>query len=47
MSNDDWIFGLNAMNIALGVAVLFPVLVIMFGIVWELVGKHRNPHIFR
>ena len=47
MSNYDWVFWLNAMNIALGVVVLLAVLVTAFGVVWELVLKRRNPHIFR
>jgi len=47
MSNYDWVFWLNAMNIALGVIVVLAVLVIAVGVIWELVLKLRNSHMFR
>ena len=37
MSNDDWVFGLNIMNIALAVVVGLPLLLVLFAWVCEFV----------
>jgi hypothetical protein len=45
MANDDWVFWLNVTNIALGLVVVLAVLVVAYGVVWELVSrrkKHRS-----
>ena len=42
MSNYDWVFWLNLTNIALGVVVVLAVLVVAYGVVWELVIRHRK-----
>jgi len=44
MSDNDWVFWLNLMNIALGVFVLVPFLVIVFGVLWELMLKLTKAH---
>lgn len=44
MSNYDWVFWLNLTNIALGVIVVLAVLVVGYGLVWELVIRHRKGH---
>jgi hypothetical protein len=44
MSNYDWVFWLNATNIALGVVVLLAVLFMTVGLVWEIMRKHRKLH---
>ena len=36
MSDYDWVFGLNTMNIALGIVVVVPVLFVAYGMVSEL-----------
>lgn len=42
MSNYDWVFWLNLTNIALGVIVVLAVLLVAYGVVWELVIRHRK-----
>lgn len=42
MSNYDWVFWLNITNIALGVVVVLAVLLVAYGVVWELVIRHRK-----
>jgi hypothetical protein len=43
MPNDDWVFWLNVTNIALGLVVVLAVLVTAYGLVWELVSRHKKP----
>jgi hypothetical protein len=43
MPNDDWVFWLNVTNIALGLVVVLAVLVTAYGLVWELVIRHKKP----
>jgi hypothetical protein len=42
MSNDDWVLWLNVTNIALGVVVVLAVLLVAYGVVWELVARHKK-----
>lgn len=42
MSNYDWVFWLNVTNIALGVVVVLAVLLVAYGVVWELVVRHKK-----
>ena len=42
MSNYDWVFWLNLTNIALGVVVVLAVLTVGYGVIWELVLRHRK-----
>jgi hypothetical protein len=42
MSNYDWIFWLNVTNIALGVVVVLALLLVAYGVVWELVIRHKK-----
>lgn len=42
MSNYDWVFWLNVTNIALGVIVVLAVLLGAYGVVWELVIRHKK-----
>jgi len=42
MSNYDWVFWLNVTNIALGIVVVLAVLLMAYGVVWELVIRHRQ-----
>ena len=42
MSNYDWVFWLNLTNIALGVIVVLAVLLVAYGVVWELVLRHKK-----
>jgi hypothetical protein len=42
MSNYDWVFWLNVTNIALGVVVVLAVLVVAYGLAWELVIRHKK-----
>jgi hypothetical protein len=42
MSNYDWVFWLNVTNMALGVVVLLAVLVVAFGLVWELWSRRKS-----
>ena len=42
MSNYDWVFWLNVTNIALGVIVVLAVLLVAYGVVWELVIRHKK-----
>ncbi len=42
MSNYDWVFWLNLTNIALGVVVVLAVLIVAYGLVSELVLRHRK-----
>jgi hypothetical protein len=44
MSNYDWVFWLNVTNIALGVVVVLAVLLLAYGVVWELVIRHKKRH---
>ena len=44
MSHYDWVFWLNLTNIGLGVVVLLAVLLVAYGVVWELVLKYRKSH---
>jgi hypothetical protein len=44
MSNYDWVFWLNVTNIALGVVVVLAVLLVAYGVVWELVIRHKKHH---
>ncbi|HKN23741.1 MAG TPA: hypothetical protein VJX72_02760 [Candidatus Acidoferrum sp.] len=42
MSNYDWVFWLNITNIALGVIVVLAVLLVAYGVVWELANRHKK-----
>jgi len=42
MSNYDWVFWLKVTNIALGVIVVLAVLLVAYGVVWELVIRHKK-----
>jgi hypothetical protein len=42
MSNYDWVFWLNVTNIALGVIVVLAVLLVAYGVVWELLIRHKK-----
>jgi hypothetical protein len=42
MSNYDWVFWLNVTNIALGVVVILAVMVVAYGVAWELVIRHKK-----
>ncbi len=42
MSNYDWVFWLNVTNIALGVIVVLAVLLVAYGVVWELVARRKQ-----
>jgi hypothetical protein len=42
MSNYDWVFWLNVTNIALGVIVVLAVLLVAYGVIWELVIRHKK-----
>jgi len=42
MSNYDWVFWLNVTNIALGVVVVLAVLLVAYGIIWELAIRHKK-----
>ena len=42
MSNYDWVFWLNVTNIALGVIVVLAVLLVAYGVVWELMIRHKK-----
>jgi hypothetical protein len=42
MSNHDWVFGLNVMNISLGIAVVVPLLIMAYGVASELVNWLKN-----
>ena len=42
MSNYDWVFGLNVMNIALGIVVVVPVFRVAYGLVSELAIRLKN-----
>lgn len=42
MSKYDWVFWLNVTNIALGIVVVLAVLVVIYGVVWELAIRHRK-----
>jgi hypothetical protein len=42
MSTYDWVFWLNVTNIGLGVIVVLAVLLVAYGIVWELVIRHKK-----
>jgi len=42
MSNYDWVFWLNVTNIALGVIVVLALLLVAYGVVWELVIRHKK-----
>jgi len=42
MSNYDWVFWLNVTNIALGVVVVLTVLVVAYGLAWELISRYKK-----
>jgi len=42
MSNYDWVFWLNVTNIALGVIVVLALLLVAYGVVWELMIHHKK-----
>jgi hypothetical protein len=42
MSNYDWVFWLNLTNIALGVIVVLAMLLVAYGVVWEVVMRHKK-----
>jgi hypothetical protein len=42
MSNYDWVFWLNVTNIALGVVVVLAVLLVAYGVFWELVVRRKK-----
>jgi hypothetical protein len=42
MSNYDWVFWLNLTNIALGVIVVLAMLLVAYGVVWEVVIRHKK-----
>jgi hypothetical protein len=42
MSHYDWVFWLNLTNIALGVIVVLALLLVAYGIVWEVVSRHKR-----
>jgi len=42
MPNYDWVFWLNLTNIALGLVVVLAVLVVAYGLVWELVIRRKR-----
>jgi hypothetical protein len=44
MPNNDWVFWLNLTNIALGVVVLLAMVIVAYGVIWELVSRHRKTH---
>jgi hypothetical protein len=44
MSNYDWVFWLNVTNIALGVIVVVALLLVAYGVIWELVIRHKKHH---
>jgi hypothetical protein len=42
MSHYDWVFWLNLTNIALGVVVMLALLLFAYGVIWELIIRHRK-----
>ena len=42
MSNYDWVFGLNVMNIALGIVVVVPLVLVAYGLVSELATRLKS-----
>jgi hypothetical protein len=42
MSHYDWVFWLNVTNIALGVIVVLALLLVAYGVIWELVIRHKK-----
>jgi hypothetical protein len=47
MSHYDWVFWLNLTNIALGIVVVLALLLVAYGVIWELVircKKHAGLH---
>jgi hypothetical protein len=42
MSDYDWVFWLNVANIALSVVVVLAVMVVAYGLAWELVIRHKK-----
>jgi hypothetical protein len=42
MSSYDWVFWLNVTNIALGVVVVLAVLLVAYGVIWELLARHKK-----
>ena len=42
MSHYDWVFWLNLTNIALGVIVVLALLLVAYGVIWELVIRHKK-----
>lgn len=44
MPSYDWVFWLNLTNIALGVIVLLALLVMAYGLVWEIASRRKKAH---
>jgi len=42
MPHYDWVFWLNVTNIALGVVVVLALLLVAYGIIWEVMIRHRK-----
>jgi hypothetical protein len=42
MPKDDWVFWLNATNIALGVIVFLAVLLVVSALVWEFASRYKK-----
>ena len=42
MSNNDWVFWLNVTNIALGLVVVLAVLLVAYGVIWELLIRQKK-----
>jgi hypothetical protein len=47
MSDYDWVFWLNVTNIALRVVLVLAVMVVAYGLAWELVIRIRRPRLAR
>jgi hypothetical protein len=47
MSTYDWVLWLNLTNIALGVVVVLAILVVAYGVVWEIVIRHKKSQALR
>lgn len=42
MSHYDWVFWLNLTNIALGVVVVLALLLVAYGVIWELMIRRKK-----
>jgi hypothetical protein len=42
MGDYDWVLWLNITNIALGVIVVLALLLVAYGVIWELVIRHKK-----